>query len=263
MAFSLGLTEAPIDRRRSDGIDALRGVLALWVLFAHLVPWVAMVQGREAVPEGLRFLSARLVKLFQPNGELHPAVVAFIALSGYCIHRAGFRDRPDHLSAYAIRRSLRILPVFFIATAIGIGAFWLAAILDPHWASVLSGTRNIGLSCLLAKLTGVAAFVPSFHPCSFAGNAPLATVMVESWLYVGYGLAFAALVWRGREILVGVICAVIFMIGLIVAAMAQHQPMLYGGRTRAFGASSPTGGWERSSSIRPLRGARSPLERWP
>ena len=56
---------------RSDSIDALRAALALWVIFAHLVPW-AGVTGQH-VPALLRYLMQGVQDLFQPTGELHPA----------------------------------------------------------------------------------------------------------------------------------------------------------------------------------------------
>lgn len=86
-----GFAFDPMRRERSNGIDVLRAALALWVVVAHLTAWALLAQGADSVPMPLAVGMAFLQKLFQAHGELHPAVVGFIVLSGYCIHRAGLR----------------------------------------------------------------------------------------------------------------------------------------------------------------------------
>src|SRR5436305_2043135 len=90
MPMSALLTTAPQLRGRSGGIDAIRGLFALWVLLTHLIPWSVAVQGNDAVPNILRTSHDLLQQLFHPSIERHPAVLGFIVLSGYCIHRNGF-----------------------------------------------------------------------------------------------------------------------------------------------------------------------------
>lgn len=214
------LSEGPIIRGRSDGIDALRAVLALWVVFAHLVLWVPPPQGKEAIPAWLTNSMQALGNLFQAAGELHPAVIAFIVLSGYCIHRAGFRAVPESIRQYALRRGFRIFPVFFAAIAVGIVSFSVATGIDAYLGFGLSGGTQISTACVIAKITGVAALVPFFHPCAYVGNAPLATVMVEIWLYVVYATVFVLLIWRGKERMLWYICVGAYCAGLLVAAFA-------------------------------------------
>jgi len=85
-----GIADAPILGFRSPGIDVARGLLALWVLCAHLFAWSsALNQGNGVLTAIFEWLG----RLFQSNGETHPAVLGFIVLSGYCIHRTGFRQR--------------------------------------------------------------------------------------------------------------------------------------------------------------------------
>src|SRR5439155_20564009 len=43
-----GLARDPARRDRSDGIDVLRALFALWVVLAHLIPWSATAQGPDA-----------------------------------------------------------------------------------------------------------------------------------------------------------------------------------------------------------------------
>jgi peptidoglycan/LPS O-acetylase OafA/YrhL len=68
--------------------------------------------------------------------------------------------------------------------------------LDPRVAAALSGTQEISTRCIGAKFSGISVFLPRFHECSFEGNAPLTTVMVEIWLYALYALVVFALLKR-------------------------------------------------------------------
>jgi peptidoglycan/LPS O-acetylase OafA/YrhL len=52
---------------------------------------------------------------------------------------------------------------------------------------------------VLAKLSGVSVVRPSLHVCSFQGNAPLTTAMVEEWLYILYAVVFHVVLLRGLE----------------------------------------------------------------
>lgn len=208
-----------VRRGRADGIDVLRAIFALWVVLAHLVPWVAYVQGPQAVPGWLAGLMRLLVAVFQPVYELHPAVLGFIVLSGYCIHRAGLRTRgPDDLANYAIRRLFRIAPMYYAAILAGLAGLAIAAARSPTAAAMLSGTQQIDAGCVAAKALALAAFFPSLHLCVFLGNAPLATVMVEIVLYIVYGAAFAGLVWRGREQAIWLGCGLLFLLSLPLLA---------------------------------------------
>jgi peptidoglycan/LPS O-acetylase OafA/YrhL len=192
-----GLADVQIRTYRSPDIDVVRGLLAFWVLFAHLFAWSNAVNQDSVV---LATTFEQLGLLFQSNAETHPAVLGFIVLSGYCIHRTGFRRRGGSLvSAYATRRFFRIWPVYVLATLGGVGLFLAAHVANPETASSLSGTTRISASCVLAKLTGVSVFRPSVHGCSFQGNAPLTTAMVEEWLYILYAVVFHAVLSRGLE----------------------------------------------------------------
>jgi peptidoglycan/LPS O-acetylase OafA/YrhL len=224
--LGLLLTQSPIRGDRAAGIDALRGVFALWVVLAHLIPWTAFVQGAEAAPWILQGVSQFLSTLFQPNAELHPAVLGFIVLSGYCVHRAGFRASVGDLRGYGITRAFRILPCFFAATAFGVLTWQIASDTNPSLGRALTGTQSIEIDCLIAKLSTLAAIVPSYHPCSYAGNAPLATVMVESTLYVTYAVLFMS-IWRGCSFILAVVCGASWVVGLAVATVAKSNPLFY------------------------------------
>jgi peptidoglycan/LPS O-acetylase OafA/YrhL len=224
--LGLLLTQSPIRRDRAIGIDALRGALALWVVLAHLIPWTGLVQGPLATPSILQDLSQFLSALFQPNSELHPAVLGFIVLSGYCVHRSGFRASAGDLSGYGVTRAFRIVPCFFVASAFGVLAWQAASNLSPSLGRALTGTQSIEIDCLIAKLSTLAAIVPSYHPCSYAGNAPLATVMVEITLYISYAILFMS-IWRGYSSILVIVCGASWIVGLAVATAAKSSPLLY------------------------------------
>ena len=82
---------APRDGKYSAGIEFARGLFALWVLFAHCLPWAQQVDSSRFIPTFLVDAGKWLIFTFQTRGEVHPAVLSFIVLSGYCIHRNGFR----------------------------------------------------------------------------------------------------------------------------------------------------------------------------
>lgn len=181
----------PVDQTRSDGLDALRFILAMWVLLAHAVGWGVYVGALNA--EGMiNQAGYMLVRVFQKEGETHPAVLAFIVLSGYCIHRNGFRfQRNFYLKEFGIRRFFRIYPVYLLATGFGVIFWYLNSNANIVATKALTGTEAITWMGIVVKLTGISSFVPSLHTAGWQGNAPLTTAIVEAWLYVFY----AFVVW--------------------------------------------------------------------
>jgi peptidoglycan/LPS O-acetylase OafA/YrhL len=161
-------------------------------LLAHGFGWTSYL-GRLHPDSILGYINDAFLKIFQASGETHPAVLGFIVLSGYCIHRNGFRlGASFSLKSYAIRRSFRIMPVYCLASVIGVALWFIGMQIDEKSAQILTGTNSISFWCFLVKISGIASFIPMLFTCSFEGNAPLATAIVESWLYVFYGLV----AWR-------------------------------------------------------------------
>ena len=172
---------------------------------AHSVPWAESLQGTGAAPHPMIFLTSVVGKATQSSYELNLAVLVFIVLSGYCIHRNGLREKTS-LVPYAVRRCARILPIFYVALffSAAVGAF---------------ETKSPNVVCILAHATGVSTFTSAFAFCPL-GNWPLGTVKVEFVLYFLYGAAFSLLVWRGRGRWIWGLCAASFVADLIVAASA-------------------------------------------
>jgi peptidoglycan/LPS O-acetylase OafA/YrhL len=224
--FRSDLAHDRMRRDRSDGIDVLRAVFALWVVLTHVTLWSPLAQGPQAVPQWLAGAGRLLIAVFQPNFELHPAVLGFIVLSGYCIHRAGLRTADaSALRGYAIRRFFRIGPVYYLAIVAGLVGIAVAGWRSPSLAAALSGTTQIEPGCLVAKAFVLSAFVPAVYQCGFLGNAPIATVLVEIVLYIVYAAAFAGLVWRGRERVIWLGCAILLLFSLLLLASG---PSFYG-----------------------------------
>jgi peptidoglycan/LPS O-acetylase OafA/YrhL len=207
----------PTISARSAGIDCLRGAFATWVLLAHLLPWSVLA---GATPGPAQHAMTRLIDLFQRHGETHPAVLGFIVLSGYCIHRNGFRAGDVRVRSYAIRRVFRIAPVYVLATVAGALLFLNSHRADPALASTLTGTPHITASGLLVKLAALGALVPSEYAHSFQGNAPLVTVAAEMWLYLVYAAVVVALLQRGLERRFWIGIGVVWLIGL--AWVSRH-----------------------------------------
>lgn len=206
--------------RRSDGIDILRCLFALWVLLGHLFPFIVIAQGEGSVPEAATSVARFVSHLFQPNREINPAVLAFIVLSGYCIHRNGFRDQPVSTWPYFLRRAFRVLPVYVLATILGLILYQVAFGYDERITRSLSGTSAISTDCVAAKLSAFAAFLPAYYPCSYAGNGPLQTVMVEIVLYAIYPICLALLLsQRGASVFL-VLLISSWVVGVLVSFAA-------------------------------------------
>jgi peptidoglycan/LPS O-acetylase OafA/YrhL len=182
----MAILDSPLSKKRSYGIDVLRGILALWVLFSHLESWTRITQGEQAVPVFLHWIMGASARIFQPHGETNPAVLGFIVLSGYCIHRNGLRGPDDDIAVYFTRRFFRIYPIYVLAVLWGLLCFTLSVEVSPGLARTLSGTSSLSLWYVGAKLAGLSDIIPWMHAFTFQGNAPLHTVMVEIWLYALY-----------------------------------------------------------------------------
>ncbi len=194
----------PAFLERSGGIDAFRGALSLWVLLVHTGLWAGAGNATSA-----QWLGRVTSTVFQPHGETNPAVLAFIVLSGFCIQKSWMNAQ--ELRKFAIRRVFRIGPIFLLGIVAGIAGYLIARSMSSL-AEAFSGTSSIEPTCLLAKATAVAALTPAFHPCSYAGNAPLLTVMVEIALYA----VFPLLTWCGRKVTFGV-CVICLAAGLLIS----------------------------------------------
>lgn len=131
--------------------EALRGLLAIWVLVGHVASAVA-IHGR----------------LFQERFYNEYAVDVFIILSGFAI-TALIDKRPEPYRLYIARRALRIFPAYLFYLAISVA---VAAIALQIWTNSPDGSMKaarIGIAAdtlaywpwhLLAHVTGLHGLVP-------------------------------------------------------------------------------------------------------
>lgn len=211
------MLETPTFKHRSNALDVMRFACALWVLFAHLVPWALAVGQQGTVLALASNVMRGLQLLFQPVSETHPAVISFIVLSGYCVHRNGFRSEMSsiELRSYAIRRAFRIYPVFILATLAGVVVFSVGKANGGGVGNALFGAAPIEARFIAAKLIGLSAWIPPLNAATYQGNAPLHTVMVEIWLYAAYPFIVLALIrWGERRVWLAL--GAITLIGLSV-----------------------------------------------
>lgn len=213
------MLSTPKNSSRSDFIEALRGVFALWVLFAHLISWTIFADFSSTIPAFIQIVHHFLISFFQSAGETHPAVLGFIVLSGYCIHRNGFRNEPIKLQDYALRRFFRIYPVYLIALIVGVICFEYNSSISPELAYALNATPSLGVWQILGKISGISAFIPFYHQQTFQGNAPLHTVMVECWLYVCYPFLMHFFIRNNRERYLWATLVFIWIMGISLIAL--------------------------------------------
>lgn len=229
MTTETSLVHSPRLTGRAPGLDVLRAVFALWVLVAHVVGWTFYVSGPDSVASVVRVFFFEVLAPTKMTWELHPAVLGFIVLSGYCIHRNGLRENPSDLGPFAIRRAFRILPIYFLATAAGLASIAISSKINSVAGPALHGGIPLTLECIVTKTFLITTISPAHYNCTWLGNGPLSTVTTEIALYIVYAAVFASLFWRGSRGQVTVItaCVSCFLVALMVAARAPFSFQFY------------------------------------
>jgi peptidoglycan/LPS O-acetylase OafA/YrhL len=180
-------------------IDFFRGFAALSVFISHFLAWIAI---DNPVYKGIKWFYETAMKFFQMPGEGHPGVICFIVLSGFCIHlpyrakklegmNPGFEVRK-----FFIRRFMRIFPLFLLACLLGVAALALVqgsaaqAAVEAYSGSTWA---DANLTNMMLKMSTLSEWLPWRYEQSYLGNAPLASVITEVWLYIFYPLFFLVL----------------------------------------------------------------------
>ncbi|MGW0808389.1 acyltransferase family protein [Nonomuraea sp. NPDC002799] len=191
---------ATIDRRRLAGLDGIRGLAALFVVFHHL--WLLSFPGfpRDTGPGWASWM------LYG-----HFAVVVFIVLSGFSLAispaRAGWRL--GSLSRFAQRRAWRILPPYWAAVAISLVIAW--TLVPQPGEGVPTGKSVLIYGLLLQDVFG-----------SPSPNGALWSIAVEAQLYFVFPLLLLLLRRAGAVVMVGAVTAVVVGLGLL----AQGVPLV-------------------------------------
>jgi peptidoglycan/LPS O-acetylase OafA/YrhL len=167
------------------------------------------------------------------SGGTHPGVIVFIVLSGFCIHlpqllRPGELRTVGFWHRFAVRRALRIGPVFLLGVLFGSFAAHLTSgmpsLSSPGW----SGDQPIWWFryVALVNLTTLRGLLPiGDYPL---GNGPLDTVEAEAWLYASYPVFLFALERWGKSGLIG---AGIALQAVAVSLGLLSQDMMWAGRS--------------------------------
>ena len=193
------MNEAPSgsDRKRYLSLDIVRGLAAFSVFATHWSGWTATVPSSattaDTLIDGARDL---LLSIFWSGGGIHPGVVVFIVLSGFCIHmpvamRPEIERADGFLSRYAVRRFFRVVPLYWFASLLGIAAILIANGRVPFFQD------RVVVWAALVTFAGVSGIAKLFFPSVefHSGNVPLSTVASEIVLYVIYPL----LLWTRRR----------------------------------------------------------------
>lgn len=182
-------------------LDILRGLCALavflthWTLYSNFAPAGAMETGLHG---WLRLFYEAFTALAWPTGGQHPAVIAFFVLSGFCIH-GPFEQRfgqPGSTVAwrdYFVRRTLRIMPVYWTGALLGL-VVMAAVAWRPVDDALLALHTAATPGQVAARILGYSALWPEEV---YVGNVILGSVAVEIVIYAGYPL-FWLLAAAGR-----------------------------------------------------------------
>lgn len=159
-----------------------RMLLATYIFLFHLIPRYAFY-GYDVQP--WLDLQLLLIKLFQSSNETNPAVIAFLVISGYCIHKNGVLQPSFQVKEFYLRRFWRIAPLYILG--IILGATVIYYLQHDQQIAIIANTPHFSFSSLLYKTLGLFAFIPwQFEAIAHQGNGPLITCAVEIWLYIFY-----------------------------------------------------------------------------
>jgi len=185
---------------RDMKVDVLRGMLALSVVVTHAtMAW-------SEPPAPLAYYNDFLVH----STLVHPGVVGFIVLSGFCIHWATINGGSFSTRKYSIRRAFRILPVLWFSVLLGIISVIVVGGI---------GENSIDLSDVIARVLLLAPLLPIDAPL---GNSPLDTVVIEAWLYVVYPLFYFGLFRKWPIMFVAILAACALVPPLLTVAQVNR-----------------------------------------
>lgn len=199
-------------------IGLLRLLLAIYVLLFHAIPRYAFYEHDVG---SLWTLQSALIKIFNDADQTNAAVIAFIVISGYCIHRNGLRTNYQDVKKFYIKRCWRIFPMLFIGTLLGCVIF-LNLQHDPN-IHVISNTKQITLTAFIYKMSGLFAFIPyKFEQFVHLGNGPLLTCILECWLYLLYPVGMWVIQTKGNRYFWSVLSIMLF-VGAILCNKIMPQ----------------------------------------
>lgn len=205
----------PRNSQRNSNIALLRMCLALYILFFHAIPRYKFY-GYDMT--GLWDIQVLLIKALQCGDETNPVVIAFLVISGYCIHRNGLRHNHKAVGNFLKRRLLRILPMLTLGTVLGVAVFTCLKH-DPR-ILIITNTQSIELKSVLYKFLGLFAWSPyRFEESVHLGNGPLITCIVEGWLYLFYPVGMWLIIKYGTRVFCGLLLSLLLS-GVLFCSIA-------------------------------------------
>lgn len=161
---------------RLRGLDALRGIAALAIVFFH-----ATDQGAKAVPANLLHYPVRLFQFV--SSQAYITVFLFFVISGFCIHlqwaraRAAGEQKPlIPFGAFWKRRLRRLYPPYVIALALYFGL-----------TAITVGLHVTGFFIYDVVMHLLMLHNLDFHT-SYSINGVFWTLAIEEQLYLAYFL---------------------------------------------------------------------------
>lgn len=165
---------------RSDSLDLIRGLAALFVMAGH-VRTVFFVPFGEAGDVGVIYSAFYFL-----TGYGHECVIIFFVLSGYFVGSAFHRNR--QLANYSVNRLSRLWVVLLPALILTVGLDTLGMYLNPSksFYTIAHTFRFIDPSNDRSLLTfiGNVFFLQTVEVPTFGSNAPLWSLANEFWYYV-------------------------------------------------------------------------------
>ncbi len=194
-------------------IDILRGLAVSSVLLTHWGGWTAPIEQVPTILDGIvSFLQKIFALVFWVGGGVHPGVIAFIVISGFSIHlqqavQPDTKYQKGFWINYLYRRFVRIAPLYWFATILGIGSLILAFSYPAFRPSFMANELTLKPLDITLTLTFISNLLPSLN-VSNLGNEPLNTVRVLMVLYIMYPIGIVILRragWFGVFIIAGIL----------------------------------------------------------
>ena len=186
-------------RERLSGLDGIRGLAALYVVFNHIFERTFPGYPSDHSPWWAGwFIYGRF------------AVVVFIVLSGFSLALSPARHgwQIDGVKQFARRRARRILPAYWAALAFSLAIAWLIA---PQPGNGVPDAKSVVVNGLLVQNV-VGAHSP---------NSAFWSMAVEAQLYLLFPLLLLIVRRRGAIVMVAAVTLVVAAVGIVGPRVAR------------------------------------------
>lgn len=208
----------PSYHQYNGSITLARIALSFYVLFSNSVFWYDY--HFHDINPFLRFINLCFYNLFKRPGDINLAVIAFITISGYCVHRQGMRLADWNVKQFLLHRFFRIYPLLLLATILSAVVYYQLA--SNAKIVTITATQHISLGAIIYKLSGLFAFVPNTPiDLVYLGNGLLIVPAVECWLYIFYPI-MGFMVLKCGDKLLWTFLASVTLIGAIAYTLSPE-----------------------------------------